>query len=618
MKAEMSASELPRTRPSPDVAKIVSALELLVIFILSAAAVTAWTVEVSRIDERLVDDTGLFAVMTPLAYAFMALLSAMFALTLRRRSLPQPLAAVQLLALVFMVCGAPVLFQDMPRFVTAWLHVGFTDAIAETGQLFPLRDGRFDWPGFFVLAAFIQNVVGADDLLPIIAWAPVLQVAAYLPPLYLIYRSATGDLRLIWLAMWLFVLTNWVGQDYFSPQGLNFLLMLTILAILLTWFRAPPKADTRLSRILARLPGTHRPGSEIVIDPDGPMDGGPAPRLSDVQQLGMMVVIAILFGFSASSHQLTPFAIIGATVLLALFGRLRQRGLPILMLLFVGAWLVFMATTFLDGRLSAILEAIGRPDQVAETNVAERLAGSAGHVFVVQLRLAFTAAVLGLGLLGGIRRLRAGRFDLSLALLAVAPFGLVLFQGYGGEIVLRIFFFALPFVAFFAAATIFPAMAPTSWRSVPVIVALSVILCVGLILTRYGNEKADIVTRGDFQAIEFVTSLAPDGSSIGTVNHRIPIEYRDWELHRFPNLTAEFLEGDIDLLREHLLRNTEPGEPAYVVVARSNRSHAELYWGWSDAQWDERIAQLDAEFEVAFRNDDATVYRVVAASSATP
>ncbi len=56
-----------------------------------------------------------------------------------------------------------------------------------------------------------------------------------------------------------------------------------------------------------------------------------------------------------------------------------------------------------------------------------------------------------LGGYGFVRRLRAGRRDLALAGLVVAPGLAVAVQSYGGEGPYRAFLFALPWLAFLAA-----------------------------------------------------------------------------------------------------------------------------------------------------------------------
>lgn len=576
-------------------------------------AVAGWVGILLPIDERRITDVGIVSVIPPAAYAFVLLLASAFIIALRVRPIPQLLLAAQVAALVFMLYGAPALIEDLPRFVTGWLHVGFTDAIARTGELFPNRDARFDWPAFFVLWAFLANVTGAESLLPILPWAPVAQGILYLLPLYLIARSASGDLRLVWLTLWIFTLANWVGQDYFSPQGLNLLLFLTVTAVLLTWFRADPTRHSWLARWLGKVPGLR--STPMVVDPNASTDGGPQPQLTNRQQMGLVVIVMLLFGMVVASHQLTPFAMIGGLLLLVFAGRLRSWGVPVLMIVLVSTWLVFMATTFLDGRIAALLSEFGRPDQFAESNVAGRLQGSAGHILVVQGRLGFTLAIWVLAVVGGVRRLRAGRFDLTLALLAMAPFGLVLVQGYGGEMILRVFLFGIPFMAFFAAASLLPTPGPASWRLSIAMVVLSVAFAGGQLFTRFGNEMADIVTVEDYEAAEYVKTVAEPGAMIASPNSRIALEYRRWEEHRYPDLYYFFSQADLtdpddmqDLL-QHIAARGEPGETVYVIISRSNRSHAELNWGLTRDEWAVQVSALDDVFEILYRNRDATVYR---------
>jgi hypothetical protein len=580
---------------------------------LTTAALVAWILVMLSIDERMITDIGLTSVIPPAAYLFVGLLAVSFVAALRMRPIPQWMLAAQLVGLVVMLYGAPALIEELPRFVTAWLHVGFTDAIARTGELFPFRDARFDWPGFFILAAFLSNLTGAGELTSILAWVPIGQMLLYLVPLYLIARSATADLRLVWLTLWIYALTNWVGQDYFSPQGLNFLFALTIFAVLLTWFRKGAVLGSRIGRWLNRVPGLRR--HPIVLDPSASLDGGPEPHLSDRQQIGLMTIVALLFAMSVVSHQLTPFAIIGGVSMLVVAGRLTTVSLPILMVVLGSTWLVFMATTFLDGRLGTLLEEVARPGQFAATNVAERLTGSQGHVLMVQIRLIFTLVVWLIAFVGGVRRLREGRLDLSLTLLALAPFGLVLAQGYGGEMVLRIFFFSLPFMAFFAAASFMPTMRSASIGLSVTIVVASVVLSAGFVATRYGNEKADLVTTDDLAAINYVKGVAEPGSVIASPNSGVALEYRRWEQHGYPDLFYFFTQMDLTdsedmgLMLGFLAERTAPGQPVYVIVTRSTRSYAELYWGMNDGRWNERIEAIEAEMETIYSNRDATVYR---------
>ena len=564
---------------------------------LAAISLAGWIYVLTRLDARDIDDRGLISIVPPAAFAFLALLSLSFALALRVRPLLWPVLAIHLVALVFMLYGAPAYFEEMPRFVTAWLHAGFSEAIARTGELYPLRDARFDWPGFFVLSALFGSAAKLDSLLPVLPWIPPIQTLLYLPPLALIFRSASDDRRLMWLGLWIFCLTNWVGQDYLSPQGFNILLYLTIIAILLHWFRTSGSASAWPAAVRRRAAWLFRPGSLAPAT----REAESTPVLTNRQQVGLIAIVMLLIGTSVASHQLTPFALFGSVLALVVTRRISPRGLPMIMLVLLITWLTFRASTFLAGHLAGLVEDIGRPDQFVQGNLNERLVGSPGHVFAVQARLAFTLGVWLLAFVGGLRALFARRLDLALAALAVAPFGLMFLQGYGGEMLLRIYLFSVPFMAYHAATAFLPTPRPAGWITIAAIAVVSVGLATGMMLTRYGNEKADLVTAADYRAVQRTIDLAEPGDLIATVNNAAPAGFAEWEQHRIIGLAGPFLEGDMDAFLDEMNNRRRDGNDAYLLITRGQRSHAELFWDMSDAAWDRRLGVIARELELVYR-----------------
>ena len=77
---------------------------------------------------------------------------------------------------------------------------------------------------FYAVAASIDPLIGA---------------LLTLPPFFLLMRNLRISWRAKWLAGFLLVVGNWVGQDYFSPQSINYVLYLVFLAILVNWFTDP-------------------------------------------------------------------------------------------------------------------------------------------------------------------------------------------------------------------------------------------------------------------------------------------------------------------------------------------------------------------------------------------
>ena len=211
---------LPRLQ-FPNVGKMPKLTEAASI-LLPLCALFVWAVSLNYVNIRDMTDLGLVSILPASVIIALVILTISFCLTLQQ---PEPRASIILLhlfLLVFMLYGITTLVEEASRFAVVYRHAGYTDYIMRTGSVNPDLDAYFSWPGFFVLSAFVTRVTGYQDILPLAAWAPVFFNLIYLGPLYMIFTSATTDKRLIWLGLWFFYLTNWIGQDYFSSQGFNF------------------------------------------------------------------------------------------------------------------------------------------------------------------------------------------------------------------------------------------------------------------------------------------------------------------------------------------------------------------------------------------------------------
>src|SRR5204863_1433745 len=126
-----------------------------------------------------------------------------------------------------------------------------------------------NWPGFFALTALLTESAGLERGIDLAPWASMFFNLLYLGPLVVILRSVTRDERVVWLSVWLFYLGNWIGQDYFAPQALNYFFHLTVIAVLLTWFRPRGAASSTgfgwLDRLIA---GVERRSDRETLDGD--------------------------------------------------------------------------------------------------------------------------------------------------------------------------------------------------------------------------------------------------------------------------------------------------------------------------------------------------------------
>lgn len=580
--------------------------------LLSLAAVALWAVGVGRVNLRGVNDLGLASVLPPAVLAAPVIATAGFVWTLSQRPLRRSMLLLHVVALVVMLYGMNAMVEPVPGPNVVWRHAGIADHIARTGAIDPTIDAYFNWPGFFTLTAFLSGAAGLGSIASMAAWTPVFFNLLYLGPLLLLLRRATSDWRLVWLAVWLFYVTNWIHQDYLAPQALSYFLYLLILGILVGWF-GTVQLDVRFApaRVLLRRPRSPaRPRAVQFLLPNALR-----PREGRFQRAGLMVIVIVLFAAAVPSHQLTPFAILTGVTALVVFGRCSARGLPWLMAVMLVAWITFMSAGYLAGNLSELGGNVGQVDTITAANVGDRLRGSAGHQFVVQIRLAVTALLWGLAVLGWLRRRRHGQDDMTVTLLAVAPFPFLVLQPYGGELLLRVYFFALPFAAFLAAGLFLPVKgAAASWRAAGAIGLAVVVLLGGFLFARYGNERIEHFTTEELAAVRHLYEVAPRGSLLLAATPDLPWKFQDYVSYDYRTVgslkssrgggNGELVKPVLSIMRQH----RRPG--AYFIITRSNRADAEARGILPPGSLDrlEQALRRSPGMQLIYANQDARIY----------
>ena len=125
-----------------------------------------------------------------------------------------------------------------------------------------------------------------------------------LAAVWLLVRRATDSERVAHLASVLYLLTNWVGQNYFAAQTLATLLSLSVLGLVASWFFGAPPA--------------------ISVHVGAAPRAGPAAH--DVFATGVRrAIVLLLFLGLMMTHPLTPVATLGAVTLAWVIGWVRDR-----------------------------------------------------------------------------------------------------------------------------------------------------------------------------------------------------------------------------------------------------------------------------------------------------
>ncbi|WP_367324248.1 lipopolysaccharide biosynthesis protein [Streptomyces sp. HUAS ZL42] len=571
--------------------------------LLTAALLLYW-VPALRLGETDLDEMGglgLISVLPLPTLVGAALLVVVFASLLWLGREHKTLLLVTLLATVVSLHALPAVIETEPRFATAWQHLGFLDYIDRTGSAVPDLDARWSWPGFFAVAAFVLKACGVDDFTEVIRWWPTAVQLLYLAPMFLLVRSMRASWRARWTGIWVFVLSGWVGQDYFSPQGFTYLLYLVFVAILLVWFRAPRVIWTK-----------KRPG-EAEVEPTNRR-----------QRAVLLAVLIGLFAASVPAHQLTPFVMLGVVAVLVAIGKSELRGLPLLFAVLVSAWVGFMAEPYWSGHFDELFGGVGGVGSNVSSSVSGRIeGGSSTHKLVLYARVLLAGGVMAFACWGWWRRRDHKYRERSLLVLTFVPFLGFGMQSYGGEMALRVFMFALPGAALLAALALFPRTGVTAEErdkdrvSLAPLAALmaGLVLMGGFLVARWGNEPFERIRPGEVAAMNYVYAhddptvrlLWLSNDTLNNVTPAMPWGAQDMEK---VNYVPTLAPSDPVLVSGLVKALKDAGPNSYLMINVSQVTYLQMDVGYS-ATWEPRLIQnLDRrpELKKVLVNDDVTMY----------
>jgi hypothetical protein len=605
----------------------------IVCFLVPLGLFVLWLFSLESVDISQITDLGLVSVMPPLMIVTILLMTVSFCITLQRSSKYRaPLLLFHLALVIFMLYGVTMLVEQMPRFDIVYRHAGYTEFIQRTGTSDPNLDAYFSWPIYFSLAAFLNISAGFSSILSYADWAPVAYAVFYFGPLYIIFSCFTKDKRIIWLSLWFFYLTNWIWQDYFSPQGFNFFLYLMMIAILVKWFKMPVDMPARPLPLSLRRIRFATPFYEWLTASD-PLQTPASPGL----RILLLISFLLIFAFDVSSHQLTPFFTLLSVGAFVVCHRVRLWWLLVVMIAMVAFWLLVAAHTFLVGHTSMVFDGLDIFSSFSN-NVSSRVAGNPDHTFVAKLRVYMSMVIWGLAFLGVLIRLLNKKKDASLVLLAVMPFPLFIAQPYGGEMLLRSYMFSLPAMVFFVAS-LFYSSPIAALRSVPIVrrislsffqrpawqymalFAVNLILISGFLFTRYGNERDDYMTYNEFNGVNYLYSIAPAHSLFMTCWLGGPWQFKDYEKYTLTDLgSTDETTNDIDPANVPAIvksmQQESFGTNAYLVFTRSEIATFDATSGLPAGSLVtlESAVTKSGDFNLIYRNSDVRIYAL--ASSA--
>jgi hypothetical protein len=551
--------------------------------VLLAAAMALWLRGVANTDLSKVAGMGLVQALPPSYFAALLVLLAGFTLAVSRPVLDPRVLWLYVGALILVLHATTVLLYDEPRYAWTYKHLGVINAIAAHGTVDRTLDIYSNWSGFFALGAWLKATTGVDPI-TWAAWAQVFFNLLWVLAGRFALRGVTSDPRILWVATWLFLLANWIGQDYLAPQALAMALGLVVLGV-----------AVRVARVRADAPVA--PGRPALI-------------------IGGLAWVAIVV-----SHQLTPILLCLAVAALTVATRRIPLWVPVVMGLTILAW-IGMAWPYLSQHITLFDSSpqSARPEGFDPKNLLP------GTLYVAYAVRASVAMMVLLAVGGFLHRMRAGRSEWSLAALVIGPVLALGGQSYGGEGVFRVYLLALPWLALLAAAAVVPRPSANRlrhrvpWR----LAAASCILAVLLMPAYFGLELVNRVTSDDVRAATWWERHAPAGSLLTYVAPNFPnrLTERYGEMlvpaaSYSPNLTDEaafrgHMPGPQDMVNLRAFMSKLPAKHVYLVLSPAEQNAGRLIGALPDGALDalDRALGGDPAFRLVYRRGKASIYEL--------
>lgn len=585
-----------------------------------SAALAIWASSLHLVDPATMSDLGLASTMPLTAWAPFALLSLGFFLLLGRGAITRPLAICYILTLIVVLHVTPVLEYGTPRYPWTWKHIGLVDYFQRHGSLDPastVLGAYHNWPGLFAAVAMVADLLGVSDITAVASWWPPVVTILCVAALSAIFRQLTADRRILYAAIWVFVAGNWIGQDYFSPQSAAFLFYLALLSVCLAFivkpspeFRTPPVATPVVADARARI----LPAGIAQTLLDGFPDGKAlaAPKADSVRVTTAATGLALfLIAAIVPTHQFTPLVVV---ILLAALvaARLVGPGLFLFSAVCFALWTMYVAAPFLAANLASEVREAGAVTHFT-SNLVDTGSVSAGQAIVSWASRGLTVAVGLAAIVGFLRRYAAGYRDLIPVIMVLAPIPIGLATSYGGEVIFRVYLFALPGLAFFAAAAIFPT--PDRGRSFGsgiLAALLGAALAVGFVFANNGKDRQYVASRDEIAGVAWLYENAPPDTLLIEGATLYPRQMRNYENFAYVSIADEPPQSQRSLLADpaNVLAywlTDDDYAATYIIITRSQKAYVDAVRPLPPGALDEIERQLMASPRFLLAHETETV-----------
>lgn len=449
-------------------------------YLCSALSYLLLAVFISGESSLRIDSFGLIHSMSLLYYLAMgfSLTSGFIVMSIRQRKTLLQFANILLVLTALWL--VPIVLEGTPRFASTYKSIGFVEYIVREGKLNPQNWELFyhNWPGFSLFAAGLWMAADFTEIDGLALVYPFcLQLLVIIALYWLLRQPArqTGVKNGWYLGGLVYLLANFINQDYFSPQSYSYFILIVFIILLVNqeeWFK------DRSSAVACKF------------------------------------VLILLFSAVTISHFLSTLVGFGVLLVFLLREHRRYCLFTLLALMIFAAWTVYGGSEYFEAHFASIAESLFKVQNIWDANVENRVQGNDAHILINRVRIFYTASICLFSLLGLVLSLRkkdcAYKNELVLFLkISVVSGGAAGAFIYGGESFMRAFLLLLMPAAFFSLGYL-------HLRRFWPLVLLFLFLAVPChLLAHYGNEEIDYISPGVIRGTRFLACHARGGYVTG-------------------------------------------------------------------------------------------------------
>jgi len=529
-------------------------------FILISISLTLWLQSLVHAGQELTirgfGDLGLITIMPITHLVAIAILTISFIITIMADKKSEKLLFIHIFILILYLFASATIIDSIiagpgSRMRWAYMNYGFADYVIRNDILNPRLIWYHNWPVFIIYIALL-NIVSSLSTATIINSFPLFPNLLFLIPLYAIMKNLANSINQTWLSIWIFYIANWIGQDYLSPQCFAFFIYLVLSLILFKFFLVYENQGLAFSRL-----------SEISA------------------------VIIILFASLAFGHMLTSIIFIDIFVTMYILKMHNRSPLLLLLSIILVSWISYGAILYFEKFFAYFISESLNFDLIFARNIGSRTHGSPGHILVTMIMLSYSALIFLMALIGyyisRIQNININKNNAIAIILISISFvaGLV---SYGGEVVMRVYFFSLILLAYLGSYLIL------SKRTFIIFMIFLIAIAPTLnIISTYGNEKMQYISPGEIMGADFLYENADKGYIVGGY---------PWSVYKFSgdvyNTVFYWRANESFSNYQKIMLEKVNISPLYLLVIDGDRTRYQLRTDTSSEEFDLYHRKVDS------------------------